>query len=375
MKPLREGTAGARSELALEQGEGQNLAPPLAGSAAWRNLLDPHLPPGEPVIVLADPEDLPSEAVGRRLVRIRAETAGSKAGVARLEAQRAHGMRFVLIPASARWKLQVDVHLAEHLRAVFRPVAEDPEVGTVVEATAHAVPDGASAALGDVIDSLCAGDRHLPILDWTTHGMAQYLPGRTVFQPVKTDAGVLPYLDHTIEVVLVDQAERMDEAARVAAGTAVLVATDDAGGVSATETRRVRSEHAPAPAPVLILVATRLDDDWLGQLTEAVAGRPGVDVRAAIEPLVAAAEPMHRPSCWRSAASCLSQIASRLPRVCWRPNRTWAVWRSNFSMPTGPSKPRAEQFSPMARWRASGEALLRRPYGTSTFAPSPRPSV
>ena len=46
----------------------------------------------------------------------------------------------------------------------------------------------------------------------------------------------------------------------------------------------------PAPAPVLILVATDADDEWLGRLTEAVAERPGVEVRAAVDPLAAAVE-------------------------------------------------------------------------------------
>ena len=54
---------------------------------------------------------------------------------------------------------------------------------------------------------------------------------------------------HTIDVVLVDDAERMDEAARVAAGTAVLVATDDAGGAIAVETRRMRSALVRRPRP------------------------------------------------------------------------------------------------------------------------------
>ena len=159
-----------------------------------------------------------------------------------------------------------------------------------LELALPAVPEVETAALGDLIESLCVGDRDVPILDWTTHGVAQHISGWTLFRPVEPDARVLPYLDHTIEVVLVDETERMDEAVRVAAGTAVLVTTDDSGGARVAETRRMRSEPVRVPAPVLILVATQPDDEWLGSFTEAVAGRPGVEVEAAIEPLVAIAE-------------------------------------------------------------------------------------
>ena len=91
------------------------------------------------------------------------------------------------------------------------------------------------------------GDRLAPILDWTSLGLARVLlPDRTLFRPVAPDAEELPYLDHTIDVVLVDDAERMDEAARVAAAAVVRVTPDEAGGAIVVETRRLRSEHGPA---------------------------------------------------------------------------------------------------------------------------------
>ena len=90
-------------------------------------------------------------------------------------------------------------------------------------------------------------------------------------------------------MVLVDSPERMDEAARVAADAAVLVTADGSGGAIAAETRRMRSGRSPAAAASLIVVMTDADDGWFGEFTEAVAGRPGVEVRAAVD-LAAAVE-------------------------------------------------------------------------------------
>ncbi len=260
----------------------------LAGRC--RELLDRRVPPGERVAVVADPAVVPFEALGRPVVGVQPQTAGSAAAVAQLEAQRAQGVRFLLVSEAGRSGMEQDALLVEHLVAYFRAIAEEPEVGVVFEVSAHRAVDAEPQALAVLIDSLGLGDRLTPMLDWTSLGLARLLPGRTVFPPVEPEAGDLPYLEHTIEVVLVDDAERMDEAARVAAGAVVRVTLDEAGRAVVVETRRLRSERGPAPAPVLILVETDADDEWLGCLTEAVAGRPGVEVRAAVDPLAAAVE-------------------------------------------------------------------------------------
>ena len=160
----------------------------------------------------------------------------------------------------------------------------------VFEMSAQRVDDSEEPALGVLIEGLDLGDRLAPMLDWTTSGLAHLIPGRTVFRPVEPDDGELPYLDRSIDVVLVDDAERMDEAARVAARAVVRVAPGEAGGTVVAETRRLRSERRPDRAAVPILVATDDGDEWLVRLTEALADRPGVAVRAAVDPLAAAAE-------------------------------------------------------------------------------------
>jgi hypothetical protein len=142
-------------------------------------------------------------------------------------------------------------------------------------------PGAEAPAPGALIDGLDLDDPLRPILDWTSLDLARLLPGRTVFRPVEPDAGELPYLDHTIDTVLVDDAARMSEAARVATALVVRVSADDSGGAIAVETRRLRAEGKQALSPLFILVAADAGDEWLGRLAEAMSGRPGVEVGAA----------------------------------------------------------------------------------------------
>jgi hypothetical protein len=291
MGPVPEGAPGAAAEPGLEQRLEalEKTVRRLTDANAWRRLLDEHVPAGERVAVLANQARVPSEALGRPVAGIVPDTEGSAAGVARLEAQRTSGARFVFVPQAARGEVEQDAHLTEHLRTRFRAMISDPEAGTLFEAAAPTTGDDETRALGSLIDSLGSGDRLTPILDWTSLAMERLLPGRPFFQPVAPGAGLLPYLDHTIDVVLVDDPARLDEAARVAAGGAVLVGIDADGGAIAAKIRRRRFARSQAPSPVRILVTTEADDEWLGRLTQAVASRPGVEVRTA-EPFAKAVE-------------------------------------------------------------------------------------
>jgi hypothetical protein len=291
MNSSPEGTPGASPEPPLEQRLEalEHALQRLTEATGWRDLLDTHVPVGERIAVLADPAILPFEALGRPVVGLLPEAGGGAAGIARLVAQSAQGVRFVLVPEVARSELQQDAHLVEHLHAHFRVVAADPSLGAVFQASPQARGDLGQSALADMIDRVCVGDRHAPILDWTSLGMSALLPGRTLFRPVEPDAEALPYVDHTIDVVLVDDAERMDEAARVAA-TPVLVTIDDAGRVTGAQTRHTLVQPGPPPAPVLTLVPADTSDEWLGRLIEAFAGRPGVEVRATADMLATAVE-------------------------------------------------------------------------------------
>jgi hypothetical protein len=169
-------------------------------------------------------------------------------------------MRFVLVPEAVRSRVEQDTHLFEHLREHSRMIASDPVVGAILELSAD-TGEVEIQTLGELISRLALRDRFTPILDWTSLELAGTLTGWTFFRPLEPDAGKLPYLDHTIGVVLVDDAGRMDEAERVAAEAAVLVATDETGGVIAAATRRIPSADSPEPSAELeesaVVVAER----------------------------------------------------------------------------------------------------------------------
>src|SRR5262245_54021104 len=130
MTPQREGTPGApgaQTDLGLQERLEalEGAVRRLTGANDLRALLDRHVPPGESVAVVAEPATAPLEALGRPVVGVLPETAGSAAGVARLEAARMGGVRFVVVPDAARSQLEHDAHLSEHLRDRFAVIAED----------------------------------------------------------------------------------------------------------------------------------------------------------------------------------------------------------------------------------------------------------
>ena len=171
-----------------------------------------------------------------------------------------------------------------------RAIAVEPEIGPPLEVSAYRHGGAEPPPLGVLLDDLGISDRWAPMLDWTSNGLATQLPDRTLFRPVHPEGVELPYLDHTIEVVLVDDATRVAEAARVAANAVVRVTVDESGTVVAEETLLLRPTHGPDPAPVLIVIPTDPGDEWLARFSAAVAERPGVELRATMDPLAAAVQ-------------------------------------------------------------------------------------
>ena len=141
----------------------------------------------------------------------------ARPGVARLEAQQLDGVRFVFVPEVAREDVELDTHLSEHLLQQAFEQSAPTRRSVTSSRPRHLRTSRETPPLGELIDSLGLRDRLTPILDWTTHGMAKSLPGHPLFPLPSPGAGLPPYLDHTIDVVIVDDAERLDEAARVAA--------------------------------------------------------------------------------------------------------------------------------------------------------------
>jgi hypothetical protein len=104
--------------------------------------------------------------------------------------------------------------------------------------------------------------------------------GRNVITP-PADSGELPYLDATIEVVVVDDPARLEEARRVASDAVLRVGPRQSGGVEVIEVEQVRAADDHAVTPVLMVVGeTEPDDPWLARVEEAAGERVAIEVIA-----------------------------------------------------------------------------------------------
>jgi hypothetical protein len=194
------------------------------------------IPSGSTVLVASKGDDALVQFDGRRAWHfpragdgryVGYHPSGDTAAIAHLEALRAQGADHLLIPAAMSWWLDHYHGLRRHLEeryvlllrdelcAIYALRDEDGERAT-----------GPIAALKRVVAGLrIRSGRDPSILDWRTGlAIADHLPGVPVFFPPDEEA-VLPYLDGTIDTVVVSStdASRIPEARRVAASAVVSV--------------------------------------------------------------------------------------------------------------------------------------------------------
>jgi len=143
----------------------------------------------------------------------------SISAIAHLEAMRARGATYLLIPETSHWWLDHYPEFGAHL-ARYSRVFDDPKSCLIFAIKEHAErADDPFTRLGQVLDDYLPvlGDDP-SILDWTS-GLAlkTAFPEKTVFVP-PTDDSVLPYLDASVDIVVVlsDDDEVLREATRVA---------------------------------------------------------------------------------------------------------------------------------------------------------------
>jgi GT2 family glycosyltransferase len=147
--------------------------------------------------------------------------------VAHLEAVRARGGEYLLLPATSLWWLDHYPELRRHLQRRYRCVVDEPDTCVVYSLTERPTP--AERPLGELEQLLdehtSNSGRELAILDWGSGlPLESELRGQTVFSP-PADGEELPYLDDTIDVIVTtDDARRLAEARRVASVAVVSVA-------------------------------------------------------------------------------------------------------------------------------------------------------
>lgn len=243
--------------------------PAVKAAAAVRDLVRAHVHRGTPVLVVCkgDPELL--DLYGRPASSFPQGADGRYAGfwpadgsaaVAHLEALRAEGNKALLLPEAYRWWLDAYPQVAAHLGR-YHVLADEPGSGLLVDLeTRRRAVTGWPADLVGVLDRLSADAGRSPsILDWTERALGERLVGRNVFRP-HDDGPALPYLDRSVDVVVVEEPARVEEARRVA--VVAVVALDAAARPQAVvDEVVVIDEGTPHAAATVDVVVRGLDTD------------------------------------------------------------------------------------------------------------------
>jgi hypothetical protein len=208
----------------------------------------------------------------------------SAAAIAQLEVQRVEGTRFLLLPDPARGWLQRYPEFAEHLTNRYDVVADEPGAGLLVDMDTRRRPQQRQRTLVDVLDRLVDGNRYAAILDWTDLDLGSLVAGRSVFTAPAGNDRALPYIERTIDVVVIEDPARLEEGRRVARGAVVVVRSAENGGVLVSGVEEVQSDDVTALDPLLLVAATDPGDPWLTHVEEAVVAQPQVTVVASRDP-------------------------------------------------------------------------------------------
>jgi hypothetical protein len=246
----------------------------------------------DPLLVLAKGDPALLDLYGRPTTNLPADEHGrypgfapshATAAVAQLEAARAAGARYLVVPESARWWLDHYTAFAEHLLGRYRVVADEPGAGLLVDLTSRlASVDGHPRSLSETLDRLATSVGRQPaVLDLTTADLVGRLPDRNVFVPPPSADG-LPFLDGSVDVVVVDDAGPAAEARRVGALAVISVDAGAERAPTVTDVELLDADQITRALDRLTVVLAGeadLDDGrWSAHLHEALAEETGVEV-------------------------------------------------------------------------------------------------
>jgi GT2 family glycosyltransferase len=180
--------------------------------------------------------------------------ANSTAAIAQLEVLRAQGGQFLLLPATAFVWLDEHAQFRQHLAKRYRLVVRREETCAIYDLHEPATPRNKSwqTDFAEILSECRSQLGEEPtILDWHTGlELAASFPECTVFSPPRAGP-VLPYLDQTIDLVVVLLSEidssRLNEARRV--GRAGIVTVQSTVASPEPEPRPIDSD-APLPLPI-----------------------------------------------------------------------------------------------------------------------------
>ncbi len=216
------------------------------------------------------------------------ETRGGKpfaddlAHIAHLEGLRFRGHRFLVVPEGSRPWFRQQAELRDHIARTYRTIVDEEGAGAVFDLS-EAASVGARSLAGEV-SRLALGLGGIPaVLEWTSLDVAGELAGLAIFRSPDSDR--LPYLDHSVDVVVVDAAHDLEEARRVGALGVIVVAA----GASGVEVCDVHAGPAsvderalvPSARRVLVWSSAVADDAWAAQLAARVTSA-GADLRMGV---------------------------------------------------------------------------------------------
>jgi GT2 family glycosyltransferase len=154
--------------------------------------------------------------------------ASSTAAIANLEVLRAKGGDFLLFPSTAMWWLNHYVRFKCHLERQYRVMVRQEDACVIFalrEPAALRKPTWWIEFEKVIAEYQSCFDRDPAILDWNTGlELVIALPQYAIFSPPTNDQ-VLPYLDHSIDIVVVSSSNPVSvtEANRVAKAAVVIV--------------------------------------------------------------------------------------------------------------------------------------------------------
>ncbi|MGQ0762603.1 MAG: hypothetical protein ACT4OT_11420 [Acidobacteriota bacterium] len=228
-----------------------------------REVVGATIPPGAKMLVINKGDERMLEFADAAGWHFPQNTNGSYAGyypangmaaIAHLEALRAKGADFLVIPKTAFWWLDRYPDFKEHVERFYELTLESEEACTIYDLRQRC----SSALTQNLLTDWRQQISHLPvILDWNTGvDLRSLFPECDVFSPV-TANGSLPYVDHSIDVVAVsDCCEDLQEARRVASEVVLRVSSPTEAGarrmvVSAERVTQIDSVSAPSTSIVI----------------------------------------------------------------------------------------------------------------------------
>jgi hypothetical protein len=272
-RPIRQARARNAADPAPKPALTPKGPPPRLWKDAYVGMVREAWTGGDPWLVVApgSPTDVrdarPPRATAFPDTRRGRPLADDLSHIAHLEALRYAGHRHLVLPEGSRPWFRQQAELRDHVVRTYRTLADEPGAGAVFDLRQPA--DAEAPSLRAALEHLSAGGTEPPaVLDCTGLDVRAELRDLAVFAPPAGDRR-LPYLDRSIDVVVVEEGRDTGGAARVARLGVITVA---AGGTGAA----VRSVDAysntaqAAPSRVLVWARPAPDPRWEATVRERV---------------------------------------------------------------------------------------------------------